>query len=340
MACSKHSPLAAPAAPLSLPTHLCATGDAPGTCRSVREVEQLLAGPVTLLGVADPPSGSQGAKLLTLRADSQGKALVLRAKWRPQSSDDLINESRKELAAYAVQKLFLDDTEFVAPPTVARCFPLREYQRFVPSEKATFAGTDCVFGFASYWLEDVLTVGAARTRGLLATDGIWDANRFGSDPVYRRSLANANLLTYSINHGDAHDEQFLLQSTARGWRAFVVDNTISFQSIKNPMLLFREDWSQIHVSWFPKKAIDRLAKLSDDDYAALGSVEELQKHQGNQLVPVQPVNRPAKSDGSAMSWHGDRLRVGLSANEIELVKSRIHSLLARSDLAQLTAPGS
>jgi hypothetical protein len=40
--------------------------------------------------------------------------------------------------------------------------------------------------------------------------------------------------------------------------AFVVDNSISFQSIKNPMLLFRQDWSQIRVPALPKKAIERL----------------------------------------------------------------------------------
>jgi hypothetical protein len=264
--------------------------------------------------------------------------VVFRAKWRPQSSDDLLNESRKELAACAVQKLFLEDAEFVAPPTAARCIGLREYRVFAPTAEASFADTDCVFGFMSYWIEDALTLRAARERGVLAAgDGIMDAGRFASDVVYRTSLANANLLTYAINHGDAHDEQFLLQRTSRGFRAFVVDNSISFQSIKNPMLLFREDWSQIHVPWLPKGSIERLAKLTDDDYAALGDVAELER-QGRDLVPVRASERHAKSDGSAMSWSGNRLRVGLTKLEIELVQSRIRELLARPDLAQLTRP--
>jgi hypothetical protein len=293
---------------------------------------------LAILGIADPPSGSQGAKLLTLRGVSEGKEIVFRAKWRPQSSDDLINEARKELAASAVQKLFLGDTEIVAPPTAARCFPLREYRAFVPNEKATFAGLDCALGFASYWLEDVVTVAAARERGLLvAGEGIFDADRFARDSIYRDSLAKANLLTFAINHGDAHDGQFLLQATSRGWRAFVVDSSISFQSIKNPMLLFRQDWSQIQVPWLPKSSIDRLAKLSDDDYAALASVTELERH-GTELVPVRVATPRPKSDGTAMSWNDDRLRVGLTLHEIELVKSRVHELLTRADLAQLSAP--
>jgi len=335
--CSKSLPLAAPAAPLSAPTRLCAEGEPPPSCRSAHAVEELLAGDLTIVGMADPPSGSQGAKLLTLRGRAGGRELVFRAKWRPQSSDDLINESRKELAACAVQKLFLDDSEIVAPPTVARCFALSKYRSFVPDEKATFAGIDCVFGFASYWLEDIVSVGAARERKLLVEGaGILDVQRFGRDVEYRRSLARANLLTYAINHGDAHDGQFLLQSTSHGWRAFVVDNSIAFQSIKNPMLLFREDWSQLQVPWLPQRAIDRLSKLSDEDYAGLADIAELERRDGG-LVPVHPEVPPIKSDGSAMSWNGDRLRVGLTANEIDLVKSRIHALLARSDLAQLTA---
>jgi len=291
-----------------------------------------------VLGVADPPSGSQGAKLLTVRATARGRELVFRAKWRPQSSDDLINESRKELAAYAVQKLFLRDAEWVVPPTVARCFGLREYHAFIPTEKATFAGTDCVLGFASYWLEDIMTVRNARDRGFLgAGDGVLDRDRFSRDAAYRGSLAKANLLTYTINHGDAHDEQFLLQSTSRGFRAFVVDNSISLQSIKNPMLLVREDWSQIQVPWLPKETIERLNKLTDDDYASLGNVTELER-QGARLVPVHAGKGTVKSDGSAMAWQGDHLRIGLTANEIDLVKSRIRELLARPDLAQLTRP--
>jgi hypothetical protein len=336
MACSKHVPLARPAAPLSRPTRLCAAGEQPPSCRSAQQIQDVLAGDLTLLGVADPPSGSQGAKLLTLRAISGGKELVFRAKWRPQSSDGLINESRKELAACAVQKLFLDAAEWVAPPTVARCFGLREYRAFVPNEPATFAGVDCVFGFASYWLEDIVTLGVARERGLLAAgNGVLDVKLFERDPVYRSSLANANLLTYAINHGDAHDEQFLLQSTSRGFRAFVVDNSISFQSIKNPMLLFREDWSQIQVPWLPKATIERLAKLNAADYAGLGNVAEFERR-GSQLVSLPAAMPRTKSDGSAMSWTAARLRIGLTALELELVQTRIRELLARPDLADLT----
>jgi hypothetical protein len=39
-----------------------------------------------------------------------------------------------------------------------------------------------------------------------------------------------------------------------------------------------------------------------------------------------------------MSWHGSRLRIGLTRGEIELVQSRVRELLARPDLASIVEP--
>ena len=59
------------------------------------------------------------------------------------------------------------------------------------------------------------------------------------------------------------------------------------------------------------------------------------ERQGRGLVTVRASER-LKSDGSAMSWTGNRLRVDLTKGEIEFVKSRIRELLARPDLSQRT----
>jgi hypothetical protein len=288
--------------------------------------------------MAPTPSGQQGAKILTLRAPLGARSVVLRAKWRAQSTASILNEPRKELAAHAVQKLFLDETELAAPPTVAHCFPLAEYSAFDPDERASFDGIDCVLGFVSYWLESVRTPSSARQDGLLSGEGksFWDPALFEKDPMYRRSAANTNLLAYVIRHGDPHNTQFLLEQTPQGLRTYVVDNSIGFRSIKNPIYLLREDWAKIRVPRLPKRTVERLRALTDEDFAALATVTELQL-QGRQLARVA-TPAPANSDESAMSWNGSRLRIGLTRGEIELVQSRIGDLLARPDLASIVEP--
>lgn len=337
-ACAGPRPLAAPAAPLTPPKRLCAVGEKPPACRSAREVEQLLGGQLQILGMAPTPSGQQGAKILTLRAQVGAKSVVLRAKWRAQSSASILNEPRKELAAHAVQKLFLDETELAAPPIVAHCFPLAEYRAFVPDEPASFGGIDCVLGFVSYWLESVRTATSARQEGLLSGpgEGFWDAELFERDRIYRGSAANTNLLTYVIRHGDPHNAQFLLQKTPQGLRTYVVDNSIAFRSVKNPIYFIREDWSEIRVPRLPERTVKRLRALTDEDFADLATVNELER-QGRQLVRVA-TSAPAKIDEKGMSWNGSRLRIGLTRGEIELVQSRIQNFLARPDLADIVEP--
>jgi hypothetical protein len=317
---------------------LCALGEKPPACRSARQVEELLQGQLLILGMARTPSGQQGARILTLRGKLGAQEVVFRAKWRAQSSANILNEPRKELGAYAVQRLFLDDAELVTPPTVAHCFPLAEYQVFVPDEPRTFEGIDCVLGYLSYWLEFVRNGSSARREGLLSGEGesFWDAALFEKDAMYRRSAANTNLLTYVIRHGDPHNAQFLLQPTPQGLRTYVVDNSIAFRSVKNPIYFLREDWSKIRVPRLPQRTVDRLRAVTDDDFAGLATISELER-EGRQLVRAKVPGR-AKSDGSGMSWDDSRLRIGLTKEEIELVRSRVRELLARPDLAAMLEP--
>ena len=331
-----HLPLAPPAAPLTPPTRPCGVNEGYPACRSAGELEELLRGPVELLGMTDTPSGMQGAKLLTLRAHGRRGEVVMRAKWRAESTGDLVNEPRKELAAYAVQKLFLSESEYVVPPTAAYCFPVEQYARFDAKAKATFPGANCIFGYASYWLEGVHTVSAARRAGQLGKgDGIWDAQLFQHDPEYRDSVENSNLLTYLINHGDAHEEQFVLQRFPRGLRAYVVDSSIAFRSIKNPMLLLRQDWSHIQVPALSRGAVSRLHNLTEADFDRLGNISELALRDGT-LVNVHP-RTPLASDGTTVTWTGSRLRIGLTQGEIGLVRAQTKDLLSRSDLDHLTS---
>jgi hypothetical protein len=291
----------------------------------------MLAGKLQILSMDDTPSGAQGAKILTLRSQA-GSPVVFRVRWRAQSSSGLINEPRKELAAYAVQKLFLGDDAPVAPPTAPYCFPLEEYRSFAPEEASSFAKAHCVLGFASYWLEGVKTVEAAREDDWLDDgDGILDDELFAKDALYRDSIANANLLTYLIDHGDAHLKQFMVERTQRGLRAYIVDSSIAFLSIKNPMLLVREDWSAIQVPTLSRQAIARLRVLKEEQLAQLNTVSVLELRD-RQLVNVDARPGSIAFHDSEMSWQGDRLRIGLTKAEIDLVSKRLRKLLAQPDL--------
>lgn len=302
--------------------------------------------------MADTPGGLQGAKLLTVRGTLGDHSVTFRVRWRAQSSGGLINEPRKELAADAVQRLFLDDSELVVPPTAAYCFPLSDYRRFAPDQKASFTGVDCVLGFVTYWLEGAKTVSSARKTGWLGAGngaGLWDPKLFADDPIYAASVANCNVLMNVIHHGDAHNEQLLLERTPRGLRSYVVDNSIAFLSIKNPMLLLREDWSELQVPMLPQSTVARLKALAPSDWQRLVTVQELELRDGR-LVPVALGSGPEAArqpnDTEEFSWHGRaksesavsgrRLRIGLTRGEIDLVASRVRALVGRPDLGKLT----
>lgn len=333
-----HNDLKPPAAPITQPSRLCAAAEAAPSCRSAADIERLLAGPdLQILGMDNTPSGLQGAKVLTLQGNLDGRTTTFRVKWRAQSTADVINEPRKELAAYAVQKLFLDDRELAAPPTAAYCFPLAEYQQFDSKEKRNFRGVDCVFGFATYWLEGVKDVDSAREDGWLSkrnTSGFWDPQLFERDAMYRASLSRCNLLTHIINHGDAHDNQLLFEQTPRGLRAYVVDNSVAFLSIKNPTMLFTEDWSKIQVPSLPQQSIARLKNLTQRDLERLRTIQRLELR-NRRLTTQQPETDPP-GEGKGIWWSDKTLRIGLTESEIELVWSRIRELLARPDLEKLT----
>ncbi len=98
-----------PSEPLTPPTRLCRKDSVFESCRSASEVEEWLADPhLVIVGAAATPGGVQDARVLTLRVPTI-PAIVFRAKWRAETTATRRNSPRRELAAYAVQKLFLKE---------------------------------------------------------------------------------------------------------------------------------------------------------------------------------------------------------------------------------------
>jgi len=299
-------------------------------CRSATAVERLLRHPdLEVLGVSATPGGLHGAKVLTLAVPTENGRVVLRAKWRAHQTAGLTNDPRKELAAYAVQKLFLEPHEYVVPPAVGRCFELDAYRRSVDAAAvASFDGIDCVFGYLSYWLEGVEDLEDALEDGWLDGESMLDGELFANNPLYRRSLADVNLFTYLIHHGDAHDEQFVLTLERHALHVYSVDNSIAFESFKNPMvLLFREDWSRIKVPALRRQPIERLRRLDRRAVSQLALIEQFENRAGL-LIPEPPTPPVGRTD-AGLRWLGDELKVGLTAHEIDGIWRRWRELLAQ-----------
>jgi hypothetical protein len=334
VACAGSVPLSPPAAPLTSPTVLCQGGEA-RPCRSTAEVEAWLRHPeLEILGAAGTPKGKQKARVLTLAVPGDRERIVFRAKWRADSTQHPLNDPRKELAAYVVQKLFLNAEQYVVPPAAGHCFPLAGYRtRVDATAQASFPRVECVFGILSYWLEDAQGIDDAADSERLDEDDLFDQRLFWKDPVYRRSLADVNLLAHVISHGDSHPAQFVITGDRYRPRVHVVDNTISFSDFRNPRLDREEDWSILHVPALSAESVARLRALRVADVRRLGVIERYEKRPGQLVhtdVPASGVPRDA-----GVRWVSGRLEVGLMPAELEELWRRIQGVLARVDSGEV-----
>jgi hypothetical protein len=241
----------------------------------------------------------------------------VRIKWKaapPGDADGWNNAPRKELAAYQIQKWFLDPTAYVVPTTVARCVRLEDYRRLEAGAEPTFPGTDCVFGIQALWLEDVEV-----------PDELYDEARFGREALYARHLANFNLFAYLIDDRDTRPANVLTAKDPSNRRVFSVDNGISFDSrLYN---FFENEWKDIRVPALPRDSIDRLRSLTREHVESLGTVAQFRVDEEGMLrpertqAPIDPERGVRFEDGV--------LQLGLTKGEIDGVWERIQKLLAR-----------
>lgn len=323
-----------PAAPLTQPTRLCVTDAPHRPCRDALEVEGWLArADLEIAGVDLTPAGIQGAQVLTLRVPGP-RPVVFRAKWRPHSTTDVKNSPRRELAAHAVQKLFLASHEWVVPPSAPHCFALDAYRAAVdPRAQATFPQAPCVYGVLQYWLENVQTLPDAETAGWFdfADDGILDDDLFDSSAVYRDAIAAVNLVTYLIGHADSHWKQFLISKDRELPVTYSVDNSMSFGAKKNTRV--RQDWSQLRVPRLPRRQVERL-RAASRDLSPLAAIAELAPQGG--VLAVAPAGAArGRFPQHGFEWVDGRLRVRLTATEIASLRERLYELLERIDRGEV-----
>ena len=167
----------------------------------------------------------------------------------------------------------------------------------------------------------------AEDQGILGGDSLYDEELFRTDTVYRRSLVNLNVTAFLVHHADAHDAQFLLVKDSGSVRVYTVDNSMAFQSITNPMVLFREDWATLRVPLVDTKTRARIAAIDERALQALATVEEYEDRDG--MLTPHAITDPTVQRDAGMRWFGKRLQVGLTQGEIAGVRSRVQELKQR-----------
>jgi hypothetical protein len=268
-------------------------------------------------------SGTTGARKLKLELDrGQDGTAVFSAKWKKakKGGEGVNNNPRKELAAYELQKLLLDPQDFAIPPTVGRCLPLELAHELEPGAEPTFAGTRCVFGVLSYWLQQV------------SADRVYDLARFRQDERYRWHIANFNIVTYLIDHHDSRKGNFLVSTDPDSPRIFSVDNGQAFSGFRNPLHVFYRNFGRLLVPALPRTTVERLRSIRRAELETLGIVAQYRIEDG-QLVPAEHTASLAPNRGVRLSR--DTVQFGLTDKEIRGIQTRLRKLLQRIDAGQI-----
>lgn len=250
---------------------------------------------------------------------SFGPNAVMDVKWgnAPRGGEAFNNQPRYEVAAYTLQKLFLDERDYVVPPTILRMIGPGDSAN-VPNATPTFDGAPSTLATLQFW-----------TPGVTSTN-VFDEQRARHDTTYARHLGNANILTYLIKHGDANKGNVLVSEDSANPRVFAVDNGVSFASQPSNR---GNEWSRLRVKAVPHATIERLRQISLDELtAALGVLAQYELRNG-EYVPV-PLGKNIGRD-RGVRRKGTTVQLGLTAREISGVRERLDRLLRDVDNGKL-----
>ena len=232
----------------------------------------------------------------------------------PKGGEEINNRPRYEIAAYQLQKLFLDPADYVVPPTAGRGFPVDTLRELGIKAPSTFENTSSVFCNLQYWLNNV------------SQENVYDKKRFKSDTVYARHFGNFNILTYLIMHSDSNKGNALVSADPDNPRVFAVDNGVSFGDIYG---LRGHRWRNLLVKRLPKRTIDRLQNIDLDDLEQVLGVVAQYRIQDGLLIATEPTENFNVSEGIRRSE--DMIQLGLKENEIRKVYTRLTELLQKVD---------
>jgi hypothetical protein len=255
---------------------------------------------------------------ITLKADlSFSGQAPYRVKLRraEPGAEDFNNRPRYDLAAYELQKLFLEPAEYVVPPTALRFVPLAELRPYAAAAQPTFRGSDEVLVVLQYWLQEVK----------LAAD-LYDPARFAADPGYARHLGQLNVLTWLIEHGDSNLGNFLMSKAEQAPRVFSVDNGVAFAYNESDR---DHAWQDMRVPRLPADTVARLRAITPAELRQRLGVLAQWRLDGGRWIAVDAGANLDRRNGVRRT--GDVVQVGLRDGEIEQVARRLERLLERID---------
>ncbi len=287
----------------------------------IADLERLLAAEPLVITQAEI-SRPKAKGDITLRADvSFGGAPPLRVKLRKAEpgADTFNNVPRYDLAAYELQKLFIDPAEYVVPPTALRFIPRADFAKYQPDVTRTFSSADQVLAVLQYWLNDIAVVA-----------DVYNPVRFDADPLYARHIGQLNVLTYLIEHRDSNAGNFLIGKSETGARVFSIDHGVAFASIDSDR---GEAWKDIRVNRLPADTVARLRTVTVPVLEQRLGVLAQWKLEGDRYVPVAPG--PNLSPNRGVRRKGNDLQMGLTKSEISAVNRLLVKLLQRIDAGEI-----
>lgn len=281
--------------------------------------QRLREEPLTVLTLTGSRKPEDRTQRVTLVYPDSSVMLIKWAKAAPGGSD-FNNEPRYEVAAYELQKLFLEGSDYVVPPTVMRAVPVTWFKQYDASASPTFRQAEAsVLLVAQYWLSGV------------TSEDFWEKDRLERDSVYARHLADFNILTYLIRHNDSNTGNFLISQNAGDPRVFSVDNGLAFRSERSNRGFY---WRDLRVDRLPAATVARLRSITRAQLEAqLETLAQFEVRDDRLMaVPVQ-----ASTDRNrGVRMKDGTLQLGLTRGEVGDVMDRIESLLKKVDEGKIT----
>ncbi len=269
-------------------------------------------------------AGVSGADKVLVTFPGLHKEIKFKWKAALSESDGLENYDNsiaRNLAAYQIQKLFLDPEDYVIPTSMAFCIPSQHYSQFL-GLKATpqLAGSDCVLGNASVWMLDVQL-----------PEVVFEEQHFLTDPNYAYFLSNLNIVAYLVEHRDGRSGNILASKDHSRPQLFFIDNDTTFGT--NPYNPFARNWNIIRVPALRKETIDRLRQVKRKDLDFLGVVAQLDKGSDNVFRNVVPgKNRGAKKP---VRISKNSVQFGLTKEQLSDVWMRLKQLIKKVDSGEI-----